>query len=853
MSPLTNPFWKISLRTLLRHPWQTILMVVGVTLGVAVVVAIDLANASSSQAFDLSTEALTGRSTHVVSGGPNGLEEELYTTIRLSGFPVASAPVVSRFVSSPALGDRPMQLLGIDPFAEEPFRDYLGFGDGSTVVDLTQLLTQPGAILVSSSTAGRYGLQPGDRIELQVDGQTQIATIAGLLAPADDLSRRALGTILLADIATVQEITGRLGMLDQIDLVIPETAPSLVDQITALLPPGARLQKAGARAGVVAEMSAAFRTNLTAMSLLAMVVGLFLIYNTMTFSVVQRRQLFGTLRSLGATRREIFALVLGEALIVGVLSAALGVGLGIVLGRTAVALVTQTINDLFFVLAVSEVALPMSSLVKGAALGIFATLLTAAPPAWEAASVTPRAAQSQSGLEEKARRAVFLAATAGLSAILLGSAVLAVPTRNLTLSFLGTFSVIVGFAMLTPLAARILMQAAMPGLGRLLGALGRMAPRDVINSLSRTSIAMAALMIAVSVIIGVSLMVTSFRFTVVAWLSQTLQGDIYLSVPSPVAAQNEGVIQAAVTDQLQVWQGVERVDSLRAVVVDTPEGPVQIAAVDNPATAQERQFRQTWSSLEEVQRSLDEGAVLISEPLANRFDDVLASRRLTMFTDAGPHTFTVAGVYYDYTSTQGAIMMDLDVYRRFWQDEAITALALRLEPGFSPEKVALEIQEALAPIQQLDVRPNQVLREEALAVFDRTFAITQALQLLATLVAFIGVLSALLSLQLDKQRQFGILRAVGLTVRELWGLILLETGLMGAVAGLLAMPAGLGLALILIYIINQRSFGWTLQLNLLPWPFLQAFVVAVVASLLAGIYPARKIGRMLAAEALRYE
>ena len=156
-------------------------------------------------------------------------------------------------------------------------------------------------------------------------------------------------------------------------------------------------------------------------------------------------------------------------------------------------------------------------------------------------------------------------------------------------------------------------------------------------------------------------------------------------------------------------------------------------------------------------------------------------------------------------------------------------------------------------MQQVFVRPNQALRDEALVIFDRTFAITGALQLLATVVAFIGVLSALLSLLLEKQRELGLLRALGLTVREIWGLVMLETGLMGAVAGLLSMPTGLALSYILIYIINRRSFGWTLQMRVEPAPFIMALVIAVIAALLAGIYPARKLGRLMAAEALRFE
>lgn len=198
-------------------------------------------------------------------------------------------------------------------------------------------------------------------------------------------------------------------------------------------------------------------------------------------------------------------------------------------------------------------------------------------------------------------------------------------------------------------------------------------------------------------------------------------------------------------------------------------------------------------------------------------------------------------------------MMSLDTYREFWDDGSISAVALRLSPDADPDRMVALLQGRLAPIQQLSIQSNQGLRSDALEVFDRTFAITSALQLLATIVAFIGVLSSLLSLQLEKRRKLGILRAIGLSVRQLWGLIMIETGLMGMVAGLLAMPTGFILSLILIYIINKRAFGWTLQLQVTPEPFLTALFVAVIAALLAGLYPARKIGDLEVADAIRSE
>ncbi len=861
---MRKTLWITGWRYLLRHPWQSVLMILGITLGVAVTVAVDLANASASRAFDLSAEAVAGKATHQIIGGPAGIDQQVYARLRQSRLSIPLAPVISEYIASAQLGGRPMQLLGVDPFAEAPFRSYLAaqqnaYGGnpasvaGAGTVDLAAFLTQPGAVLVAQTTADRYSLAVGQAITLEVGGRLVGVNIAGILQPADALSQRALDGLVLADIATAQELTGRLGRLDRIDAILPEGDQTVVDRIQALLPPDVRIDTAAARSGAVAQMTAAFRVNLTALSLLALVVGMFLIYNTMTFSVVQRRALFGTLRCLGVTRQEVFALVMSEALLAGLLGALLGVSLGLVMGQGAVRLVTQTINDLFFVVTVRGVQVLPGSLLKGALLGVLATLLTAAPPAWEAASVPPRAALSRSALESKARRAISLAGGAGLAVILAGAGLLLLPGRSLVTSFAGTSAVVIGFAMLVPLATALLMRGATPPLGRAWGTLGRMAPRDVISSLSRTSIAVMALMVAVSVTIGVSLMVSSFRSTVVTWLGETLQGDIYISAPGLTSTTPSVAIQPAVLEMLRQRPEISRLDTLRSVEVDSPAGRVHVAATDNFSVGQERVYLALDGRPQQVWAKLLEGAVLISEPLANRLGIARPGGEVTLYTVDGAYAFPVVGIYYDYASTQGTVLMALPVYQAFWHDPVVTAIALRLAPGAAADALVSDLQVELAPLQRLQVRANAALRQEVLTIFDRTFAITGALQLLATLVAFIGVLSALLSLELERQRELGILRSVGMTVRQLWALILLETGLMGAAAGLLAMPTGYTLALILVYIINRRSFGWTLQMDVQALPFAQAMFLAVTAALLAGLYPAYRMGRMITSEALRSE
>jgi putative ABC transport system permease protein len=228
------------------------------------------------------------------------------------------------------------------------------------------------------------------------------------------------------------------------------------------------------------------------------------------------------------------------------------------------------------------------------------------------------------------------------------------------------------------------MEGVAPLSSRLGGLLGRMAPRSVVSSLSRTAIAIAALMIAVSVTIGVSLMVSSFRYTVVAWLAQTVQGDVYISPPSATATANSATIDPAADAIVRGWPGVARVDTLRSVTVDSPDGPVQLAAVDNPGLGDERIFLAADGTPEQVWAAMQAGAVIVSEPYANRVGLPRRGGQVTLLTEQGERTFPVAGIYYDYASSQGVVMLALPLYRELWQDTATTALALRLAEGARP-------------------------------------------------------------------------------------------------------------------------------------------------------------------------
>ncbi len=849
-------FFRMAVRHSTKHPVQSLLLILGVALGVAMIVAIDLANSSASRAFALSTDTIVGKATHQIVTSADRLPSSLYTDLRVELGLEEVAPVATGLVLLEEANDLPLQLLGVDPFAEAPFRNYLGDGAGALSTEaLIELLIQPDTVLLTQDLGRQYNLSPGDTLTLVADGQLKPVKLVGLLQPGDDLSRRALSGLILSDISTAQELLGQVGYLSHIDLILPpETDPQpIIDR----LPPTARLQPAALRNQTVNQMTAAFELNLTALSLLALIVGIFLIYNTISFSVVQRRPVLGTLRCLGVTRREIFGLVLIEALVLGAIGAVIGLGLGILLGRGLVGLVTRTINDLYFTLTVQTVTVSPWTLYKGLVAGLAASLLAAFLPALEATTVSPSSALQRSMQEGRIRNLIPALTIAGMVMIGGGWVLLRYPTRSLGISFTALFAILLGVALLTPLITRFLMRLLRPVTARSLGIIGTMAPRDIVRSLSRTAVTIAALMLAVTVIIGVSIMIDSFRNTIVTWLDDVLAADIYVS-PAGQDLRVEGDIDPAFIDRVRQWEGISYVSLLRSAnVFSTDYGQIEVRAYSPQPNEQKRPLLWSIGGTEAAFKALDNGDVMVSEVFARRHGLPLNQpSTLTLITDRGPQPFRVVGIFYDYAAPEwGYAFMRLQTYRTYWDDGGVSNLGLFLEPELAPQadRLARELQNQFAGQYTLTIDSNRGIKENALEIFDRTFTITAALRLLATVVAFIGVLSTLMSLQLERTRELGTLRANGMSRLQLWGKTLLETGLMGLTAGLISLPTGLALAAILIYVINIRSFGWSLQMSLNPAIFLTALVVALTAALLAGIYPILRLNKMEIAAALREE
>jgi putative ABC transport system permease protein len=862
---------RVARRHLGHHPWQVGLAVLGIALGVAVAVSIDLANESARRAFSLATQAVTGRATHQIVGGPSGLPDDFYRMLKVELGARVAAPVLSGDVAAADRPGRTFTILGIDPFSEAPFRPYLGeernaatsSAPGSAagerreppprdrLATVAALVTKPGAVLMSRATARDLGLAVGGRLAVRAAGIRRELTVTGLLDPGDPASARALDGLLITDISSAQEIFGAAGRLGRVDLSVAddETGRALLERIVRALPAGAELVVAGARAGTTAQMIRAFQWNLTALSLLALVVGMFLIYQTMTFSVVQRRPLIGSLRAIGVTRAEIFALVMGEAALIGAVGTVAGLALGWALARGLLGLVTRTINDLYFVLSVRDVTLEPLVLAKGVLLGVGATLAAALAPALEATGAPPRVVMSRGALETGARRMVPRVTWLGLGLLGVGGLVLTL-SGGIVGGFAGLFVLMIGCALVAPASALGLLRLLHPAAGVAFGTLGRLATRGIVAALSRTSVAIAALMIAVSAGIGVGIMIASFREAVVNWLEGTLRADVYVSAPSLVGNRPDATLDPALVARLATAPGVARVGTSRGVLVSGPAGPVQVVALDvDPARPPRWRFRE--GSADAVWNEGGE-TVIVSEPYANR-RGIRSGDAVRLHTDRGERDFRVGGVFYDYGSSAGVVVMSRRTYDRFWDDRKVSGVAIEAAPGADLPTLMAALRERAAGGQELVIRSNRALREASLEIFDRTFAITGVLRTLTMAVAFIGMLAALMALQLERAREIAVLRTLGLTPRQVWGLVTAETGLMGLLAGVLAVPGGLILAGILVFVVNRRSFGWTMPIDPSPAILLQGVVLSVLAAVLAGLYPAWRMSRALPADALRDE
>ncbi|CAN5138121.1 ABC transporter permease [soil metagenome] len=828
-----------SRRFLMRHPLQILLAVTGVAAGVAVVVGVDLANASAERAFVGSAELVSGRATHQLIAPGDRVPESLYAELRTRQGIRHAAPVVEAGIGIAGSSAIAVTLLGLDPLAEPPFRGFLtpAPNDGAL---LSRLLTEPRVVVLPLPLAERLAVEAGDVLDLAIGGRRVTVEVAGIVAP--NPARAAfMANLVLTDISIAQELLGLEGSLSRIDLILnAREAEALASNLGST----AELVPAAARQRALVEMTRAFRTNLTALSLLALLVGALLIYSTMSFLVVRRRRLFGLLRAVGLSRSQLFRQVMAEAALIGSAGTGAGLVLGVLLGGGLVSLVTRTIDELYIGLPQAALWFDSLALAKGAALGLAISVLASLAPAREAANAAPRALLSRASMEARmhARQPALVWAAAG--ATVLAVAALVIFPDRLAPAFFALFCIILAAVLVTPVATAGLMMLLRPVMARLTGVAGSLAARGVVAGLSRTGVAVAALAVAVSALVGIGIMIASFRHSVTDWLETTLRADFYVSADTAAGAEadDELAVRAA------ALPGVIGVSRTRRARLRSADGELRIWAIDPGPSDWRPRFVAGDPEAAWVRFRAGE-AVLVSEPLARR-RNLAVGERLRL---ASRRSWPIAGVFVDYTTDQGVVALSLDAWRAHFRDPALSGLGIYAASDVDPAALRRELSQIVASRPGLQLASSHEVRAASLKIFDQTFTITEVLRVLAGTVALLGIYSALQALMLERRREIAILRSVGFTPADVRRHVLVQTGLLGLAAAVVALPLGVVLAWVLVRIINERAFGWSMTFELAPAALWQGAALALGAALLAGLQPAFALARQAPAVDLREE
>jgi len=870
-------FGHFILRPLAGEKIRTATTIIGVALGIAVVIAIQLTNASSVRGFAVALETVAGKTAVEIVGAGTGVDEAqlpALSWLREYGMvsPVIEGSAALVVDDVRTLSRRRMEavkVLAIDILRDQPFRDYqlldlqrLAF-DGSsrrppevpdqlTTQQFLEALTSEQSVVITEKLASRRGYALGGPMRLMIGDRVVPLVVRGILkneGPARVLD----GNFILMDIAAAQLAFDRLGRIDRLDVLLhpgPEGADlqASLEAIAARLPAGLTAQRPARRGEQVETMLAAFHTNLTALSWIALIVGLFLVYNTVTISVVARRQEIGTLRALGLTRNKVLLLFLGEATALAAAGIALGLGLARLLADAAVTMTASTVSTLYIAAVSAPPDMNPGHVWTAIAIGLPLSLVAAAVPAIEASRVPPTAAmRGHDTLDMRVRfNPAMLILPVALLAAAYGLAQLPPIGRRPVFGYASSFALVIGAAFLVPAIMYGLARISRLALRRRLGVEGLLAHANLTSAIPRLSISVAALSVSLSMMVAIAVMIGSFRDTVVYWVGQTLQADLFIGPGIRPTVGSEQTVSEAVIAALAKHPDVLALDRFRNVDL-VYEGNLAVLGAGSYDVVLDHGgllFKSPANAHDEMRRAIGQDTVIVSEAFSMRYHK-RDGDLLDLPTPLGVKPFRIAAVYYDYSSDRGVAVMDRGTFRKYFGELSPSGVAAYLREGVDPEKVRSEMLDLLDEGHRAFIFSNRTLRTEILRVFDSTFAITYALELIAIAVAMLGVAGTLLTLVLERRRELSLLRLTGANQRQVRRMVIIEAALIGAVSQGIGLAVGFALSMVLIYVINVQSFGWTIQFHV-PLAFLiQASIAVVIATSIAGIYPARRAAQLV--------
>ncbi|PIV20833.1 MAG: hypothetical protein COZ69_10095 [Deltaproteobacteria bacterium CG_4_8_14_3_um_filter_45_9] len=843
----------ITLRHLRLHKGRTILSIIGIALGVGVFVSVQMAIHTAIESFNATVDHVSGKANFQITSFGRGFSEEVYLKVKKVPGVKAATPVIQYTSKMDEPIGEPLYLLGIDVFSDQPFREYQFYQSEDEGL---LFLKDPHSIAITEKLANRHGLKKGEKITLIVGSKKVILNITNLLkmeGPANSLE----GNFGLIDIASAQEALEKVGLIDRIDLMVDKSKPieAIERELRKVIPPGVEVRRSDTRSGQIEKMVSAFHLNLTALSFISLIVGMFLIYNAISISVIQRRREIGILRSVGLTRPQTLRLFMGEAVWIGCLGSLIGIGIGIGLAKIMLYLVSRTITALYILVKAEHLLISPTVLIAGFGMGVLASVLSSIGPAREASRIAPKEALALGTLETKIKIRLRHFSLIGIGFLIL-SFIFALQKpiyHRPILGFLAALLILIGVSFLIPSVTTLLNRLLAPLLGFLFGSEGKLASRYIHDSMARTVITIAALMTALSMLISISIMILSFRKTVDLWVEQSINGDVFIFPGSYSITGYSALLPLEVSRALPSLPGVKAVDSFRALEAEYQGQPALIASVDGEVFLNLKVIRFTRGNRQAILQQFAAGqAILVTESFSIKHQ-VKAGDRIKLNTPKGEKDFLIAGVFYDYSSDWGMVLLEKKIFQSLWDDETFHSAGIYLKEGVSQETFKETLRERYSKPYRLFVVSHRELRNEVLKIFDQTFAITYALEFIAIIVAILGIINSLNALIIERQRDIGIIRAVGAFRRQIEKTTLIEAGMIGFFSHILGLLCGFLLSVLLIYVINKQSFGWTIQFSIPLWSLIESWLVVMVTSIGAGFIPARRAAKMNVVESLRME
>ncbi len=847
----------VSLRHLLQAPLRTALTLVGVAVGVATMVGVTAINRTVMEAFRSTVDTISGRADLTVAGTQVGFPDEVLQQVRdVPGVLHASGglSVIAPVQGSPG---ESLYVMGVDLLDDGYFRTYEGADrDLGALTEDLEFLNSTDRMLVSERFAREHGLKVGDRFGLMTASGAQDFFVHALIRESGPIKAFG-GSVAVMDVASAQAAFGRDRVLDRIDVAVdPKMGVEAVrENLRQALGPSYEVERPSLRGGAVETMVRSFQMGLNLGSGVALLVGVFLVYNTLSISVVQRRREIGTLRALGASRLRIRALFTLEAVVLGGAGTALGLPLGVLVGRAAIGAVSESVSSLYVKVNARDVTVTALELGVGIALGVLGSAFAALWPALRASSVQPVEAlrrDAVAGAQVGSGRPWTL--WAGLACLIAVYPLtrLPPPVENLPLgSYLAIFLVLMGATLLAPTALRALWHVYRGPGEWLLGVSGRLAADNFARAPVRTAVPVSALAIGVAMAVCIAGFVGSFHGSSQRWIDQAVPADLFVTSSARMAGVRNQPMKPELGGALEKLPAVEWVDRVRILPHELLGLRVYVVSLipeiyerrAKPLFLEGRMLtREEWSA----------GRVIISENLSRRRGLHLGSS-FEMSTPTGVRSYTVGAVVVDYTSDQGTVVMSRDVYTTQFQDERVDVFELYLADRGKLEEVRRAITEAHGRQYDLYVLSNSELRQEATSLIEDAFSVTYAMEAVAVLLALLGVINTLLAAVLDRTREIGLLRAVGAGRGHVLRLFVGEATFIGLSGGLIGVLAGTVLGLIVTFVVSEQSTGWSFPYLFPTGVALQMSLTATLCAAVAGLYPARRAASLDVVEALAYE